>query len=134
MASQMHDERQRTEQREERSQGRNNPAWLGGAILILLGVVFLFSNMGMIRLSGNWWAYFLFIPVVAALVSAWQNYQANGYLTRVARGTLTGALFPLAIGLIFLLNLNWGAIWPIFLVLADIAALVNGMPWSQDRG
>ena len=39
--------------------------WVGGLILIVLGVVFMLQSAGI--MVGNWWTIFIFIP---ALVSA----------------------------------------------------------------
>lgn len=98
----------------------------GGAILILLGFLFLAWNLGLIPLSGNWWAAFLLIPTVVLFGSALQTYSRNGgRLTRPVAGQITGGIFPLAVALIFLLHLNWGQVWPIFIVLAGLSALLQ---------
>jgi hypothetical protein len=33
----------------------------------------------------------------------------------------------LCIALVFLLNLDWGAIWPVFLILGGLSILLRGM-------
>lgn len=48
-------------------------------------------------------------------------------MTRVpiaAAGPFTGGLVLLTIGLIFLLDLEWGRVWPVFLILGGIGALL----------
>ena len=41
------------------------------------------------------------------------------------RSSAVGGLFILAVALIFLLDLDWGDVWPIFIILAGLAALVT---------
>ena len=74
---------ERLARREARWQWRakHSTSWIGGAILILLGVVFLLQNMG-IPFLANWWALFILIPAFWAFVAAWDSYQDNGRLTR----------------------------------------------------
>ena len=100
-------------------------AWIGAVVLIGLGVVFLLQNFGLLR-TGNWWALFILLGTAGAWASAWRIYQTNG---RRVNGAVTGAfiggLFPLAVALIFLFDLNWGTIWPVFLIIAGIAALTR---------
>ncbi|MFN8598440.1 MAG: hypothetical protein U0559_19925, partial [Anaerolineae bacterium] len=58
--------------------------------------------------------------------SAWRIYQNNGQrITPAVTGAFIGGLFPLAVALIFLFNMNWGVVWPIFLVIAGIAVLAR---------
>ncbi len=55
--------------------------WLGGTILILLGIAVLSHEMG-IPLLTNWWALNILIPACGACVAAWGLYQQNGRLAR----------------------------------------------------
>jgi hypothetical protein len=40
--------------------------WIGGAVLIGLGIIFLLQNFMNISLA-NWWALFIMIPAIGAL-------------------------------------------------------------------
>lgn len=105
--------------------GSGRGAWIGGAILIILGLVFLLQNMGLLVLV-NWWALFILIPAVAAFGSAWRSYQAaGGRLTGGARGSLIGGLVLVLVAGVFLFGLNWGVVGPLLLVLAGIGLLLN---------
>lgn len=114
----------RSERRAARRSGGFGSNMTGGLILIGIGVVFLLSNWTEFRLD-NWWALFILIPVVAAWGNAYRAYQAAGGWSQEARNSIVGSLFPLFIAVIFLFNLDWGRIWPGFLILAGIAALVG---------
>jgi hypothetical protein len=102
-------------------------SWAAGAILILLGLIFLFQNFGALRLT-NWWALFILIPAIASFANAWNVYQDNGgRLSAAARGSLIGGFVLVLITAAFLFSLNVGIYWPIFLVLGGLALLVNAV-------
>lgn len=101
------------------------PAWIAGAILILVGIVFLLQNVAGFSLQ-NWWALFILIPAVGSLWSAWSIYKRNGRrFTVAARGPLTGGIILLTVTGFFLFNVNWGTAWPVFLIIAGAAVLVG---------
>jgi len=100
--------------------------WILGAVLIVIGLAFLAGNLTGFRLN-NWWALFILIPAFGSLAGAWRDYRANGRLTRAGRGPLIGGLILLAVTLIFLFEVNWGSIWPIFLIIGGIGLLLSAL-------
>jgi hypothetical protein len=123
---------QRRAERQARRQARwqwrakHSTSWIGGAILILLGVVFLLQNMG-IPFLANWWALFILIPAFWAFVAAWDSYQDNGRLTRGGAGSLAGGTLLTILALVFLLNLNVGLFWPVLLIVGGLVLLVTAL-------
>jgi hypothetical protein len=111
----------RREARWQRRAGRPY-GWIGGAILILLGVVFLLQNMG-IPFPANWWALFILMPAFWAFVAAWESYRNNGRLTRGGAGSLAGGGLLTILALVFLLNLNVGLFWPVLLIAGGLVLL-----------
>ena len=110
---------------EQQTEERNgSEGWIGGVILIAVGLFFLLGNLTDLRFD-NWWALFILIPVVAMWGKAFKSYQANGRLDKEARQEAMGALFPLFVALIFLFNWDWGQVWPGFIVIAGLNALVG---------
>jgi hypothetical protein len=105
---------------------RSKMPWLGGVILIALGVIFLLQNISGFSL-GNWWALFILIPAVGSLATAWRAYQAQGRWGAAARNPLVGGLLLLAVAVIFLFGLDWGRIWPVFLIIAGVGALAGAV-------
>ncbi len=76
-----------------RRRGVGAPTWVGGAALVLLGVLFLLQNLGLVRLTGNWWALFILVPALVLAGTAVTRYRAaGGRLTAEVRGALTGAV------------------------------------------
>jgi hypothetical protein len=116
---------QRREERRERRLSRTGGSLIGGVILILLGIVFIFQNMGMVSLT-NWWALFILIPAVRACGAAWKGYQdAGGVLNGAARASLIGGLVLTLVSVTFLFNLNWGLVGPVLIILAGIGILLS---------
>ena len=46
-------------------------SWIGGVILVFLGVLFLLQNIGWLARDGNWWAVFILIPAFVLLSTAY---------------------------------------------------------------
>jgi len=102
-----------------------NRNWVAGIVLITIGLFFLVSNLTDFTIN-NWWALFILIPAVSNFGRAWQSYQNDGRLSRAVRGSLTGGLILTLIASAFLFNLDWGLIWPLFLIIGGLAALLGG--------
>ena len=116
---------ERRRRREERRAGRM--PWLGGVILIALGIIFLLQNFGLPVLD-NWWALFILLPAVGAFGNAWRDYQnAGGRLTASARWSLIVGLILTIVTAIFLFNLNWGLLGPVLIILAGLGLLLNAL-------
>lgn len=117
-----------TEETSYRAQRRQPKNWGTGLILIGIGIIFLISNTTGFHLH-NWWALFILIPAFSKFGDAVNNYQKKGRLTRSGRGSLTGGLILSLIASVFLFNLDWGLIWPVFLIIGGLSALLGG--WSD---
>lgn len=109
---------------QEKSSRRHQDSWMGGLVLVLIGVAFLIANVSNLRLN-NWWALFILIPLASALVNAWRDYQADGQLSGHARNALLGSLIPTYVAVIFLFSLDWGRYWPGFLILGGVVLLLR---------
>ncbi|HOU40876.1 MAG TPA: hypothetical protein PK829_06375 [Promineifilum sp.] len=99
-------------------------AWLPGLGLILVGVIFLLSNFTGFQLH-NWWALFILIGAFGAFGSAISAWRSTGRFGREARGSLIGGLAILFTAAIFLFGWNWATVWPGYLILGGLAALLT---------
>jgi hypothetical protein len=101
------------------------PGWIAGGVLILVGLVFLLQNIAGISLQ-NWWALFILIPAIGSLWTAWSFYLKNDRtFTAASSGPLIGGIALLAVAGIFLFNLDWGRVWPVFLIIAGAGVLLG---------
>ena len=112
------------QQASKRAPRQRDSNWLVGGVLILLGILFLIGNYTTFQLQ-NWWAIFILIPALCNLGTAWNAYRAKGHLSHRGRNALTWGLVTLTVAIIFLLNLNWGIVWPIFLIVIGLGSLVS---------
>ena len=96
-----------------------------GGALIVIGGLFLLNNLTGFYVQ-NWWALFILIPALKNLGDAWQNFQHHGRFTHNTRGSLIGGLILTTVAFTFLLQLNWGFIWPIFLIIIGVGAILRG--------
>jgi hypothetical protein len=117
---------QRREWREERrANRRGNGAWIGGAVLIALGLIFLLQNTGLFVLH-NWWAIFILIPAIGCFGATYTMYRNSANrLTYPARGSLIAGVVFTLIAAAFLFDVNFGLFWPVLLILAGIGLLLN---------
>ena len=129
----------RRQRREARRAAFGTPgrgrAWIGGLILVLLGVVFLLQNMGIYILAfNNWWALFILIPAVSSFDAAFQAYRrADNVLDTPARNSLLVGLFLSFLAGIFLFNLNLNLFGPVMIILAGLGILSNAiLPKSEE--
>lgn len=103
----------------------NSSAWGTGAVLIIVGIVLVISNITGFAFS-NWWALFMLIPAVFLLGSVWRDYQANGRLTSASTGYLIGGLGSLTVAAVFLFDsISWNIFFPMAFVFGGIAVLLS---------
>ena len=101
------------------------PAWIAGGVLILVGLVFIVKNIAGFSLD-NWWALFILIPALGSLFTAYQMFERNNRrFTAASQGPLIGGLVLLAVTAVFLFNLDWGRVWPLFLILIGLGLLLS---------
>jgi hypothetical protein len=88
--------------------------------------VFLIQNyLG--REIHNWWALFILLPVFFTLERGYSSLQAGR--TAEAIGQLTGGLVLVSLIVIFLFDLPFGQIWPIFLIIGGLSMLFSRRMW-----
>jgi phosphatidylserine synthase len=117
-----------TDAQRSRSDGDN---WPGiphvGVGIVIVGAVFLARNFGWdFPLPDRWWAIFILIPAAAALVSAARYYRVDGRFSSRAIGSATAGVLMLATALILFLDLDWGQVWPIMVIIVGLGILWRG--------
>src|SRR6266550_1869361 len=103
-------------------------SWIPGIVLIGLGLIFLAQEYFGYQLR-NWWALFILIPAFFTLERGYASVTAGRSTEAV--GQIIGALVLVALTLIFLLDLPFGQLWPIFLIIAGIGLLCSRGSWRS---
>jgi hypothetical protein len=106
---------------------RDRNATAPAAALIIVGGIFLLRNLDLLPIYSNWWALLMLVPLffLGQRILALRS-KHGGTLPAAARGPLTGFLSVALVMVIFLLDLDWGEMWPLFIILAGISFLVGG--------
>ena len=105
-------------------------AWIGIA-LIAMGVIFLVQNYLGYELH-NWWALFILIPAVGSFTSAWYVWR-HGHSGAAAAGSFTMGIMFTALAAIFLLDLPWRSVWPLFIILAGFGMLLPSLVTRREK-
>jgi hypothetical protein len=116
----------RAQRRAERRAARAGGAWIGGVILIGLGLIFLLQNTGALYLQ-NWWALFILLPALGSFGASYTEYRTSGRFNARARGSLVAGLVFTAIASVFLFNLNVSLLLPLILIVAGVGILFNSV-------
>lgn len=119
----------RQERRERRAQRRTGreaggAGWMVGLVFIAIGLLYMLHNAGILPHFTNWWALFLLLPGFGTLSAALGAYQGNGgQWTAEVTGPFLGGLLFVGLTAVFLFNLNFNWLWPLFLIAAGLLLL-----------
>jgi uncharacterized membrane protein YdbT with pleckstrin-like domain len=116
------------QRRMERRESRGG-SFVFGAILIVLGILFLMQNIGSFDFPfENWWALFILIPAIASFERAYSNYRAadNQFTAGVGGALLSGIVLTLVTAA-FLFNFGWTYFGPILIIIAGLGILMNSL-------
>jgi hypothetical protein len=119
------DEEQAHMEEDIRGKKKDGDNWIVGVVLIILGGLFLLANFLPGSFVTNWWAVFILIPALYSFNRAWRSYRRHGRLTPGGRSSLIGGLLILTVALIFLLGLDWGVVWPVFIIIIGLSILLQ---------
>lgn len=119
---------ERAARRGARDAGRGQSgAFIGGFVLIAVGVIFLIQQLG-VDLPNNWWALFILIPAAGAFARGFSAYRANGNrLDSAAVTAFAGALLFVTLTVIFLTGADWSVVWPILVIIIGLGVLGRGL-------
>ncbi len=115
------------EQRRAARYGSRGAPWMGGVILILLGIIFLLQNMGA-SIFTNWWALFILLPAVGSFSAAWNSYdRSGGQITGATIGSFIAGVVFTALTFALLFNFGLNLIGPAVLILIGIGILLPAL-------
>src|SRR5690242_7291799 len=97
--------------------------------VIALGVLFLLRNLGYafdFFEFHNWWAWLILVAAVAPLTRAVELYRVSGHVDGMVAHHLFVAGAIIVVAVLFLLDLDWGRWWPLFVILGGLSMLARG--------
>jgi hypothetical protein len=112
---------------EKPKRGESNTQWriTGAVVLIGVGLFFLLQQYGLVSTNFAWWSLFIIVPGLGILVSGIMAYRRAGYLTNSIRGQISGGTMMTLVGAIFLFHLDWGKVWPVFIIVPGVFMLLG---------
>jgi O-antigen/teichoic acid export membrane protein len=119
----------RQERRERRATRRADTesgglGWLAGLVLIAIGTLYLLSDFDILPELTNWWALFMLLPGIGTLSAALGAYRRNGgHWTPAVTGPFLAGLLFVGVTFVFLFELNYSWLWPLFLIAAGLLLL-----------
>jgi hypothetical protein len=97
-----------------------------GIVIIIIGAIFLLGNFNVIEIGDRWWALFFLIPISFIVSDIWRRRQNNqGKIPASARGSFIGLIVLSVVMFTFLLDLDWGVIWPVFIIIGGLSLILN---------
>lgn len=97
--------------------------FLGGSVVILMGLAF-FAAINFGFSVGQVWPIVFFVPIGAMTFKTVRSIR-NG--EGVDMSSVVGVLSMVLIASVWFFNLNWGNIWPIFMIFGGLYALSNSL-------
>lgn len=95
-----------------------------GIALMIIGGLFLLDNFGIVQVAKyNWWAGFILVPGINMLWNALIYYRQSGKINKRARQSSFWGVILIALAFIFLFNLDFGLLFPVFMILLGIYLL-----------
>jgi hypothetical protein len=99
-----------------------------GLAVIAVGVIFLLRNFGIgvpFLTYRNWWALFIFVGAVPSLTHAAQRFHTRGTIDAYVVRAALPSIAVIMVALIFLLELDWGKWWPLFVIYGGLWLLAG---------
>ncbi len=118
--------KQETFVRSEQSKEKQQAGQWTGAVMILVGVIFLMGTSGITILGYSPWMLFALVPVYAIGVAAYKCYKEEGRLTRRVFAIAVFALVPLAYIAAMVLGFSVSGLWPLGIIVVGVSFALFG--------
>ncbi len=99
-----------------------------GFVLIGLGLYFLLGALN-IKIAIVWWQWLILLPGIGMLAQAFIRWMRFGWLDKETREHAFGGVMVVFVAVIFIFGLDWGKVWPLFLIIPGVAMLIG---WIDD--
>ncbi len=96
-------------------------------VLIFIGIIFLIQNLSPMPVHLNWWAAFIFIPVIGSIFAAFSAFQKSGKFDAAVRSSLGGMIVVGTVATMLLFDVSWRQWWPLMLMAPGLSMFINGI-------
>ena len=100
---------------------------IGVAIgFIAVGAIILLHNLHLFHFGYHYWAWFLLIPISVLVGDILNRKRMNdGKYPHDVTGQIIGVFAMSSVLAIFVFDLSFHSIWPVFIILAGVAVLLG---------
>lgn len=120
---------------EQKYRRRRWSSWATGLVIILMGLAYLLHNLGVVSPFinyENWWALFVLAAAIWPLAEAYDSYRDSGRFDGRVQHSLLSAAGIVLVAAFFLLHLDWGVWWPLFMILGGLWVFVSDHKRDKD--
>mgnify|MGYP000908174652 FL=1 len=111
---------------EKKNKNRKN-SFFWPFILIAVGVIFLVQNLSPVPVHLNWWAVFIYFPVVGSIFAGINAFEKSGKFDAAVRSSLSGVIVVGTVATMLLLGVDWRNWWPLMLIAPGLSMLINSI-------
>lgn len=113
----------------ERKHHGNRLFW--PVLLVLVGLILLAQNLHWFPVNLNWWAAFIFIPVVGSLTASVEALRRSGRFDAAVRNSLGSAIVVGTVATLFLFGMDWSKWWPLMVIAPGFSMLLNSLSFAD---
>jgi len=100
-------------------------------ILIAVGIILLAQNLNIVPVHLNWWAVFIYIPVVGSIATGINAFQKSGKFDAAVRSSLGSVIVVGTVATMFLFDMDWRNWWPLMLIAPGLSMLLTGLSFAD---
>lgn len=112
--------------RSEQSKEKQQAGQWTGAVMILVGVIFLMGTSGITILGYSPWMLFALVPVYSIGAAAYKRYKEEGRLTRRVFAIAVFGLVPFAYIAAMVLGFSVSGLWPLGIIAVGVSFALFG--------
>ena len=115
----------------EKEKHSQKSRWFWPFILIFVGIILLIQNISPLPVHLNWWAAFIYIPVLGSIAGGISAFQKSGKFDATVRNSLGGVFMIGTVATLLLLGADWGDWWPLMVIATGFSMLLNGLSFAD---
>jgi len=114
-------------QQDEKPKKRHKSSFFWPFILIVVGVILLVQNVSPVPVHLNWWAAFIYFPVLGSIMAGINAFEKSGKFDAAVRSSLSGVIVVGTVATMLLLGVDWRNWWPLMLIAPGLSMLINSI-------